>query len=384
MGWPGTVLPSFFPVIVLSAFAGPLDLTISHGFCTSVRSYGIIPSMYSDIPVWLSIVFVVGGLVALSWSSDIFVDGASLVARTLGISPFIIGMVIIGFGTSAPELCVSAMAGLSHHSDLSLGNAYGSCIFNIAGILGVAALIRPIIVKPSAVFVASPALVAISCLSLWLLRDGQCSRLNAYILLAVFLVLLPIYCWYDQRDKKSETGEQKVAADRTDDEEKKPTSRRLALAVVKLVVGLVVLIGSSHYLVWGAVDVARSLGVSELMIGLTIVAMGTSLPELASAIASARRGEHEFVLGNIIGSNFFNTLAVVGIAAGISPIERFSPYVLTRDLPAMIAASLSISIFGLNFRKPRENGAVTRWEGCLWILLFVAYTILVIYQESPK
>lgn len=340
--------------------------------------------MYSDIPLWLSLAFLVGGLVALAWSSDLFVDGSSLVAKMLGISPFVIGMVIIGFGTSAPELCVSAMAGLSNHSDLSLGNAYGSCIFNIAGILGVAALIRPIVVKPSAVFITGPALVAISLVSLWLLRDGQCSRMNAYVLLAIFIVLLPVYCWYDQKRKRVESAtEAQNAAPANPGSAAKPMPR-LWIAGLKVVVGLAVLIGSSHYLVWGAVDLARSLGVSELLIGLTIVAMGTSLPELASAVASARRGEHEFVLGNIIGSNFFNTLAVVGIAAGISPIAKFSPFVLTRDLPTMIAFSLSISIFGLNFRKPRENGSITRPEGLFWILAFVAYTVFVIYQESPK
>ncbi len=336
--------------------------------------------MYSDIPLYLALLFMFGGLAALAWSSDIFVDGAAVLARIAGISPFIIGMVIIGFGTSAPELCVSVMSGVSSHADLSLGNAYGSCIFNIAGILGIAALIRPILVKPSAAYVAAPALVGISALSYFLLRDGTCSRMDAFILLAVFMVLMPIYCWYDQREKNAE----KSAAEE-DAAEKVPRSAKIiCIAVAKLVVGLAVLVGSSHYLVWGAVDVARTLGVSELLIGLTIVAMGTSLPELASAIASARRGEHEFVLGNIIGSNFFNTLGVVGIATSISPVSSFSPFVLTRDLPTMIAFSLSITIFGINFRKPKEGGKVTRAEGVLWILLFVVYTIFVIYQESPK
>ena len=338
--------------------------------------------MYPDISLSLSIAFVVGGLVALTWSSDLFVNEASLLAKMLGISPFIIGMVIIGFGTSAPELCVSAMAGLSNHSDLSLGNAYGSCIFNIAGILGIAALIRPIVVKPAAVFVATPALVAISLVSLWLLWDGHCSRTDAFILLAIFLVLLPIYCWYDQRNKKAEADAPCAAS--ADSERPTKSASRILVAALKLLFALAVLIGSSHHLVWGAVDLARAMGVSELMIGLTIVAIGTSLPELASAVASARRGEHEFVLGNIIGSNFFNTLAVVGIAAGISPVAKFSPYVLTRDLPTMIAFSLSIALFGVNIRKPRENGLVTRLEGVFWVLAFVVYAIFVIYQESPK
>ena len=338
--------------------------------------------MYSDIPLYLALLFMFGGLAALAWSSDIFVDGAAVLARIAGISPFIIGMVIIGFGTSAPELCVSVMSGVSSHADLSLGNAYGSCIFNIAGILGIAALIRPILVKPSAAYIAAPALVGISALSYFLLCDGTCSRTDAFILLAVFAVLMPIYCWYDQREKNAEKSAAEVAEDAA---EKVPRSAKtICIAVAKLVVGLAVLVGSSHYLVWGAVDIARTLGVGELLIGLTIVAMGTSLPELASAIASARRGEHEFVLGNIIGSNFFNTLGVVGLATSISPVSSFSSFVLTRDLPTMIAFSLSITIFGINFRKPREGGKVTRVEGVLWIALFIVYTILVIYQESPQ
>jgi cation:H+ antiporter len=336
--------------------------------------------MYSDIPLYLALLFMFGGLAALAWSSDIFVDGAAVLARIAGISPFIIGMVIIGFGTSAPELCVSVMSGVSSHADLSLGNAYGSCIFNIAGILGIAALIRPILVKPSAAYVAAPALVGISALSYFLLRDGTCSRTDAFILLAVFAVLMPIYCWYDQREKNAE----KSAAEEGATGKVPRSAKIICIAVAKLVVGLAVLVGSSHYLVWGAVDIARTLGVSELLIGLTIVAMGTSLPELASAIASARRGEHEFVLGNIIGSNFFNTLGVVGIATSISPVTNFSPFVLSRDLPTMILFSLSITIFGINFRKPREGGKVTRAEGVLWIALFIVYTIFVIYQESPK
>ena len=150
---------------------------------------------------------------------------------------------------------------------------------------------------------------------------------------------------------------------------------------MKVFVGLGVLIGSSHFLVWGAVDVARSLGISELIIGLTVLAVGTSLPELASAVAAARKGKHEFVLGNIIGSNFFNTLAVVGLAGGISPITEFSPYILTRDLPLMIGASVLVSVFGVNFGNLRKGGRIVRFEGALWTAAFAAYTLLMLYQE---
>ena len=149
--------------------------------------------MYSDIPFWLSLVMIIGGLAALAWSSDAFVDGAAKVAKALGISPFIIGMVIIGFGTSAPELCVSVMSGSSGHANLSLGNAYGSCVFNIAVILGVAVMIFPLVTRPAVTFVAGPGLAAISLFSMFVLRDGSCSRTDAAVFLAVFAVLLPLY-----------------------------------------------------------------------------------------------------------------------------------------------------------------------------------------------
>ena len=337
--------------------------------------------MCSDIPFWLSLVFMAGGLAALAWSSDLFVDGAAAVAKALGISPFIIGMVIIGFGTSAPELCVSTMSGISGHANLSLGNAYGSCIFNIAIILGVATLIFPLVVKPSVTFIAGPGLTLISLFSLIMLKDGSCSRVEAIILLAAFLVILPLYCWYDQKTKDQPEEEVKAEA--------KVEQKNILVPIVKLVVGLGVLIGSSHFLVWGAVDFAKFCGVSDLVIGLTIVAAGTSLPELASAVASARRGEHEFVLGNIVGSNLFNTLAVVGLATCISTLvpgpngePAFSHYVLTRDLPLMMALSLSIMFFGINWKHPKWPGAIQRKEATVWVLVFVAYTLLMFYQET--
>lgn len=330
--------------------------------------------MYSDIPFLLSALFTVGGLAALAWSSDFFIDGASELARRMGISPFVIGMVIIGFGTSAPELCVSAMSGISGHSNLSLGNAYGSCIFNILVILGIATLIHPIKVKPTIAFVAVPCLVAISAFSWVLLKDGCYSRTDALWQLAVFAILLPGYCWFDQQGKKKNGAAEGSGV---------PRGRGGILpALGKSVFGLAALIGSSHFLVWGSVDIARYFGVSELMIGLTILAAGTSLPELASAVASARRGKHEFVLGNIVGSNFFNTLAVVGIAGGISPVNGFSPCILSRDLPLMVLASILISFFGFNWSNPRKGGRIGRYEGAFWLVAFVAYTVLMILQET--
>jgi cation:H+ antiporter len=218
--------------------------------------------------------------------------------------------------------------------------------------------------------------VALAAFSWVLLSDGVYSRSDAFWQLAAFSVLLPAYCWLDQR------GRGKGASPQPAGETAAAGSRGMAWKhLFKLAVGLAVLVGSSHFLVWGAVDTARMLGVSELLIGLTVLAFGTSLPELASAVASARKGKHEFVLGNIVGSNLFNTLAVVGIAGALEPIKEFSPYVLWRDLPVMIAATLSVSLFGLNWAKPGRFGRITRLEGALWAVAFVVYTVLTIYQE---
>lgn len=323
--------------------------------------------MYSDIPIWLSSLFIVAGLAALAWSSDRFVAGAAALSRRLGISEFVVGMVVVGFGTSAPELLVSTFSGLSGHTNLSLGNAYGSCVFNIIGILGVAALIRPLVVKRSISLVAVPLLTAITALSWFLLRDGALSRSDAFILLAVFAVAMPLYCRYD----KSSGGAEEAPGE----------TMTLAAGAVWTLAGLGVMVGASHILVWGAVDIARALGVGELLIGLTIVAVGTSVPELASAIAAARRNEAELVLGNIVGSNLFNMLAVVGIAGVITPSGDFSRFVTLRDLPLLVLSTLSIAAFGMNWRHPRENGLIQRWQGLVWVVALAAYMALTLFQE---
>ncbi|MGN0832410.1 MAG: calcium/sodium antiporter [Kiritimatiellia bacterium] len=345
--------------------------------------------MLAELSPVLSLAFMAVGLAALAWSSGFFVDGSAALARAFGISPLIVGMVVIGFGTSAPELCVSTMSGLSGHANLSLGNAYGSCIFNIAIILGVAVLIRPLVVRPSVVLVAGPCLALLSLFSLWLLRDGACARAEAFALLGLFFVLLPLYCWHDQKTAGGRPACASAAGRDEGGQAPERSVRCVCLPLVRVLVGLSVLVGSSHVLVWGAVDFARYCGVSDLVVGLTIVAVGTSLPELASAVASARRGEHEFVLGNIIGSNLFNLLAVVGLATAISPLfpgpdgrPALSPYILTRDLPLMALLSLSLLCFGLNWRHPRQPGTIRRWEAWVWIVLFAGYSLLMFWQET--
>ncbi len=327
--------------------------------------------MYPNISLWAAIAFIAAGVYLLSWSANRFVDGAGVVAKKLGVSPFVIGMVIIGFGTSAPEMAVSALSAAGDHANLSLGNAYGSNIFNIAVILGITAFVSPIVVKTTAVSAGVPLLIATTFLPGALLKWGNgFIREDGVILLLAFALLLPLYCWIDGKTgDKDKTAEPQV-----------PTN--LKYPWLWILVGLTVLVGSSHLLVWGAVDVARALGVSELLIGLTVVAAGTSLPELASSIASARKGQNDFVIGNIVGSNFFNALAVVGLAGTICPFADVSSSVLTRDLPVTAVSSLTLALFGFNFLKPKADGVITRGKGVVWILLYLAYLAMLLIQET--
>ena len=325
--------------------------------------------MYADVSFTISLIMIVSGLWLLTWSANRFVDGAATLSQKFGVPPFIIGMVVIGFGTSAPEMAVSALSAASGHSDLSLGNAYGSNIYNIAVILGVVALIRPIMTHTFTAFVSAVMLVAVSLISGFLVwHGGGFSRLDAFISLAAFAVLLPVSC---HLERKNGANTQQDAVDVT------PVKRPLMWTVI----GLALLVGSSHLLVWGAVDIARALGISELMVGLTVVAAGTSLPELASAIVSARKGQNDFVMGNIIGSNFFNTLAVVGVSGLVQPFTCEGGYVLSRDLWVMVALSASIALFGCNFGGRGACGIIGRVKGIVWILSFLAYFALLFIQE---
>ncbi|MGN0855433.1 MAG: calcium/sodium antiporter [Kiritimatiellia bacterium] len=335
--------------------------------------------MYSALPLWLALIFVAAGLVALAWSSDAFVDGSAAVARKIGISPFIVGMVIIGFGTCAPEFCVSIFSGASGHVNLSIGNAYGSCIFNLLGVLGVSALVAPIAVKPIISYLATPFLVLTALLAVFILRDRDLSAADSWLLLGIFAVLMPLYCWVDNRKKGVDAASASpVRADGN------------WTIAFNLVVGFIVMVAASHFLVWGSVGIAKACGAAELMIGLTIVAIGTSVPELATAIQSARKGESELVLGNIVGSNLFNMLVVVGAAGAICPTEKartlaeyqpLSPYVLSRDLPLLIAIPLLLGLCGINWRKPCAHGAISRIEGAFGVVIFVIYISVMVYQE---
>lgn len=307
------------------------------------------------------------GLVLLVWSADRFVDGAAATAQHFGMPQLLIGMVVIGFGTSFPEMIVSVLAASQGNPGIALGNAYGSNITNIALILGVTAMIHPIAVHAQVIRKELPVLILVTVLAVWQLWDSQISRWDAIVLLAVFLGLMT---WTIMRSMRAS----KALDAQTKEESPEIPAMPLQSGVMWLVIGLVVLIGSSRLLVWGAVELAQRFGVSDLLIGLTIVAIGTSLPELASAVIAARKGQHDLAIGNILGSNLFNTLAVVGLAGVIQPIT-VARVVLYRDMLVMGGLTLLLFAFCYHYRKPAQLG---RAKGAFLVLCYVAYTSLLI------
>lgn len=315
----------------------------------------------------LALLALVGGLALLVWSADRFVDGAAATARHLGMPALLIGMVIIGFGTSAPEMVVSAFAAAGGNPGLAIGNAYGSNIANIALILGLTALISPVAVHSSILRKELPILAAVTALAAWQMYNRDITRLDAWILLGVFALIM---FWTIREGLKNRGDTLEAQAVQEIDIKEMP----LGKALFWLLIGLVLLIGSSRLLVWGAVSIARHFGVSDLVIGLTIVAIGTSLPELASSLAAIRKNEHDLALGNIIGSNLFNTLAVVGIAGAIHPLV-VGPEVFNRDVMVMAALTLSLFVFGFGFKK---QGRINRAEGALLLLSYAGYTFWLI------
>lgn len=325
----------------------------------------------------LSVVAIVVGLFLLVWSADRFVDGAVGVARFFGMSTFLIGMVIVGFGTSAPEMVVSILSAMNDTPQLALGNAYGSNIANIALILGVTALIAPVVVQKQAMSRDIPVLIAMTALTVLLLVDGNVSLIDGAVLLVAFVAIMGfnILSELKAKRKRRKSG---GASDISEVEEIPAEGVSIGKAVLSLLVGLVLLIVSSRMLVWGAVYMAHALGVSDLLIGLTIVAVGTSLPELASSIAAARRGENDLAVGNIIGSNIFNTLVVVGLASVIAPIKAADPEVMSRDVPIMSALTLLLFLICIPVKK--KNGkrvsGFGRIGGALFLSLYVAYLVL--------
>ncbi|AXX93998.1 calcium/sodium antiporter [Arcobacter ellisii] len=312
----------------------------------------------------LYLLAILAGFGILVWSADKFVEGAASTAKHLGMPSLLIGILIVGFGTSAPEMVVSAIAAMEGNPGLALGNAIGSNIVNVALILGVTALISPIVVNSNIVKKEMPLLLGIVLISGYLLLDNTLTFIEGIALLLGFFALV---AWSIISALKSKND----ALETEIEDELIEHEMSLKAGIFWLVLGLVLLIGSSRLLVWGAVGVAHEFGVSDLIIGLTIVALGTSLPELAASVIAARKGEHDIAIGNVVGSNMFNILAVIGIATVIAPMNNIPLEVLQRDWIVMLVLTIALLIMAYGFKN--KEGKITRLEGTILVVCYVAY-----------
>ncbi len=297
--------------------------------------------------MFLSILSLLIGFGLLIWSADTFTDNGAKVARIFNISPLIIGLLIFGFGTSAPEMLVSGLAAYDGHPELSIGNAFGSNIFNIGLVLATTAIIYPITVEKAVLKKEWVFLFVSSLISGFLLMDRFLSFMDGLILLALLFLFL-IYVFIES--KKGNSIEIEPYEESTDNQEKGKTW-------LLLLISLIILVSSAKLVVWGGTNLALAFGVSDLIIGLTVVALGTSLPELAVAISSALKRQHQMIIGNIIGSNLFNTLGVLAIPGLIHPFQ-IPAEVMSRDYIYMITLTLLILILSIKLKINRYGGLI--------------------------
>jgi cation:H+ antiporter len=322
----------------------------------------------SDILLYSIAVLI--GFVVLVWAADRFILGASAIARNLGVSPLIIGLTIVGFGTSAPEMFISGLSAVEGYPALGIGNALGSNIANIALVLGVTAMITPLGVHSDTLKREFPVLIATMLLALGLLADSMLNRVDGTVLLVGMVIMILWVVRLGLQTRHTDPIKAEYSAE-------VPQHMPMAQAWLWLVLGLVLLLGSSKAIVWGASAIAHSFGVSDLIIGLTIVALGTSLPELAASIMSALKGEHDIAIGNIIGSNMFNLLGVLGLPGVIHP-SMVEDDLIQRDFPFMIGLTFALYAMSYGFNKP---GRINRLEGLVLFTAFFGY-LYVIYLTS--
>ena len=312
------------------------------------------------------------GFVALMWSADHFVNGAAVTARNLGMSPMLIGLTIVSIGTSAPEILVSLMAATSGHGDLAIGNALGSNIANIALVLGVTLLIAPIPVNERLMKKELPLLAVITIASGALIHDNYIGFAEGIVMIISLVITMMIFNhWQKQPDANEITSAGEESEEAIQD---MPQGK----ALFALIGGLAVLLASSNLLVWAATEIARGLGVSELAIGLTVVAIGTSLPELAASVASALKKHHDMAIGNIIGSNIFNLLAVMAVPGLVSPMS-IDPSAFARDYPIMTALTILLVVLTLIGKRPKILG---KTSGALLLGCYIAYSLLIFFQSQ--
>jgi cation:H+ antiporter len=302
------------------------------------------------------------GLLLLVWGADRMVFGSAAVAKNLGVAPMLIGLTVVGFATSAPEILVSATAAISDATDLAIGNALGSNIANLGLVIGITALIRPLTIKSQTLQRELPVMVAVSLVPVILFLDDQLSRWNGWALLGLFAFFI---FWIIRLGLKT-SGHDIIEA-QYETEIPENVSQRPAMAWIGF--GLLVLIIGSNALVWGGHHLALEIGISDLVIGLTLVAIGTSLPELAVSIVATGKGLHGLALGNIIGSNAFNMLAVIGVAAVIHP-ATMDHLVLTLHLPVMLAFTVVFFFIAYNYTGTIR---VSRWEAAILLAGFIGY-----------
>lgn len=323
----------------------------------------------------MTFVYLIAGLVLLVAGAEVLVRGAAKLAAQFGIPPLIIGLTVVAFGTSAPETAVSVQSAFNGSGDLAIGNVIGSNIANVLLILGMTALIAPLIVSRQLIRLDVPIMIGASLLTFGLAWDGSLSRLDGALLFAGVLTYTGFLIYSARKDKGNDDDE--FAKEFGLDEAPKPYAWVINLGLI--IAGLVLLVAGSNFLVEGAVTLARALGISELVIGLTVVAIGTSLPELATSILAAIKGERDIAVGNIVGSNIFNLLCVLGLASLVSPAAiSVSPNALAFDFPVMIAVAVAcLPIFFAGYR-------INRWEGLLFLAYYVAYTLYLILSSTGR
>jgi cation:H+ antiporter len=304
-------------------------------------------------------VYLVGGLAVLVYGAEVLVKHAVAFANRLGVPTLIVGLTIVAFGTSAPELVVSAMASLDGKPDIAVGNVIGSNVYNVLFILGVSALVTPLVISEQLIRIDVPVMVAVSVLALILALDGDYDAIDATLLLG----LLGGYTWFQIRQGRA-------AAQAAPPPE---VTGSMPRDIVFLILGLALLVIGSHAFLDGAIGVARDLGVSELVIGLTIVAAGTSLPETATSIVAAIRGERDIAVGNVVGSNVFNILGVLGFASLIAPgVIPIAPSLVVFDLPIMIAVAIAcLPVFFV-------RNVIARWQGGVFVAYYVLYVVYLV------
>ena len=315
----------------------------------------------------LSIAAILVGLVLLTWSADRFVIGAASIARILGAPPLLIGITIVGIGTSAPEILVSLSASLNGAPNLAVGNAIGSNITNIALVLGITALITPLAVSSGILRRELPLVLLISLVAVYFCYDLQLSRLEGSLLCCGFVAMLGWMIMLARSGSKDDP----MIAEIVEHENDGPQLSK-SRAWMWVIIGMIMLPASAQLLVYGASDIARSYGISDLAIGLTIVAIGTSLPELAATLASALRKEADLAIGNILGSNLFNLLLVLGLP-GLIAAPALDPDIITRDLPVMLGLTIVTFVMAMGWRGP---GRISRLEGGVLLSAFIGYELI--------